>query len=337
MKQFFTLVLLFIVTQISARTLTLNNNNPSAGQYTTWAAVADAANNGDTILIQGSVNNYYTLNVNKRLVIIGPGHNPVDKQNAQKAFADAIVFYTGSNGSKVYGMEVSYTQAYENNIDSVEIHLCRMNDGFYAVGYNLHYWIFDGNVFASGGVNVHGQNRSMGDFTYRNNIFNGSFNNCNGNFIGYTYCNNNIFLASTPYCFQYCNYFYLNNNIFYRAGFVDYGNTGFTFTKNCSYQCQGGDNFPNGINYVATDPQFVTNIGTGDYFNYTTDYHLQAGSPLVSGGSDGNDVGVYGGYGDYEQNGVPHNPYIKTFNITGPTTVNAGDSLQIYIKAKVRN
>ena len=337
MKHFLTIAAIFIYCQINARTLTLNNNNPSAGQYRTWAAALAAANNGDTILIHGSVNNYYTLNVEKRLVIIGPGHNPIDKQNAQKAFGDAITFYAGSAGSKVYGMEVSYMQVLNDNIDSVEIHLCRMNDGFYANGYNCHYWLFDGNVFASSGQNIHGQNRAMGDFTYRNNIFNGTINNCNGTYIGYTYFNNNIFLGNTTYSFQYCNYFYLNNNIFYRAGFADYGDVGFTYTKNCSYQSQGGITFPNGVNYENVDPQFVTNIGTGDYFSYNTNYHLQPTSPLVGGGSDGNDVGIYGGYGDYEQNGVPHNPYIKTFNITGPTTVNAGDSLHIYIKAKVRN
>lgn len=321
----------------NATTLTLNNNNPSPGQFTTWTAAHAAANDGDTILIHGSTYNYYSIDIHKRLTLIGPGHNPIDKQNAQRAFCDNVLFYTGSNRCKVIGLEASNMQSQNDNVDSVGIYLCKITDAIYFQTFNCHYWLVDGNVFTSGGNNINGTGHSVGDLVCRNNIFNGVIYNFNGTFIGYNYFNNNIFLSSTPYGFQYCNYFYVNSNIFYRAGFTPYGSTGIAFTKNCSYLCAGGDVFPNGVNYEGVDPQFVTSIGSGAYFDYATDYHLQATSPLINGGGDGTDVGVYGGYGDYNQFGVSHNPYIKTFNITGSTSINAGDPLQIYIKAKVRN
>ena len=339
MKKILSIIAIFFASnQMNAATLTLNNATPSAGQYVTWAAALAVANDGDTILIHGTTNNYYSLNVTKRLTIIGPGHHPTDKQNTQRAFCDNVLFYTGSNGSKVIGIEAGNIQAVNNDVDSVSIMLCAINDAVYFQAGNINYWLIEGCYFGNGGPCIRAASNTVGDLVVRNNILNGVIFQMNGTFIGYNYFNNNIFLAATPYTFQYVNNCYVNSNIFYRAGIQNgYSNTGVTFNKNCSYQCQGGNSFWNGTNYENVDPQFVTSIGTGAYFDYNTDYHLQATSPLINAGGDGTDLGVYGGYGDYEQNGVPHNPYIKTFNITGSSSVNAGDPIQIYIKAKVRN
>lgn len=328
---------LFVAANLYATTFTLNNSNPTAGQFTNWGDAQNAASNGDTILIHGSLINYYTLTISKKLVIIGPGHHPTDKQNQQKAFCDAVIFANGSTGCTVIGLECSNMQDYYNNIDSVTILNCRFNDALYFQSSNANNWIIDGCIFASSTHCIYGQGQSVGDMIVRNSILNGDIFSFNGTYIGYNYFTNNIFLSSTPYTFQYCNYFYINNCIFYRSGLLNYSNSGLSFNKNLSYQCVGGDVFPNGVNYTGMDPLFVTNIGSGAYFDYSIDYHLQATSPVKNGGVDGTDLGVYGGNGDYEQNGIGHNPYINTFNITGPTSVNAGDPIQVYIKAKVRN
>ncbi|MEY4204944.1 MAG: hypothetical protein RL013_2648, partial [Bacteroidota bacterium] len=53
MKQLFLLFLAFTLSaSVEARVLTLNNNNPSPGQYTTWSSAYSAALSGDTILVQ---------------------------------------------------------------------------------------------------------------------------------------------------------------------------------------------------------------------------------------------------------------------------------------------
>lgn len=321
----------------AATTRSLNNSNPSPGQYLSWTSVADASSDGDTILIQGSMVNYYTLTVSKRLTIIGPGHNPTDKQNQQKAFCDVVLFISGSNGSKIIGVQASNMQAYAVDVDSVSILQCKITDAVYFTYANSNHWLIDGCVFTNTGFCLRGQGNAVGDMHVRNSIFNGPIYSFNGAFIGYNYVYNNLFLGSTTYTLQYCSYFYVDNNIFYRSGIQDYANIGTVFTKNVSYNCQGGNTFPNGTNYENVDPLFVTNIGTGANFDYATDYHLQPSSPVLTGGVDGTEVGVYGGVGDYQQEGIGHNPYIQTFNITGPTSVNAGDPIQVYIKAKVRN
>lgn len=320
-----------------ATTRTLNNANPSAGQYLSWSAVHAASADGDTVLVQGSLINYGSIDISKRLIVIGPGHNPIDKQNIQKAFCDNVLFSTGSNNSVVIGLETSNMQAYSNNVDSVKITNCKINDAVYFALNNANYWVIDGCVFSNTGYCLRADGHSVGDLLVRNCIFNGTVYAFNGTYIGYNYFNNNLFLGTSSYTFQYCNYNYINNNIFYRSGFQDYANQGMVYNKNLSYLCNGGNTFPNGFNYESVDPLFETNIGTGAYFNYNTNYHLQATSPVLTGGTDGTELGIYGGDGDYEQFGVGHNPYIKTFNITGPTSVNAGDPIQVYIKAKVRN
>jgi hypothetical protein len=321
----------------NATTFTLNNSLPSPGQYTTWSAVHAAASSGDTILIQGSSINYLTLQLQKRLTLIGPGHSNVDKQNPQRAFCDYIEFSTGSTGSKVYGMESQYMYNSAANIDSVGIYNCKITTYLYHNQHGCNYWIIDGCVFTNTGINAHAQSYQNGDMTYRNNIFNGHFTSFNGAYIGYNYILNNIFLGTSGSSFQYCNYFYVNNNIFYRGGIQPFATNGISFSNNLSYQCAGGNTFPNGVNTENVDPQFETSIGTGAYFAYATDYHLKSTSPVLTAGNDGSQLGVYGGSGDFNQGGVPRNPYIKTFTITGPSTINAGSNLQIYFKAKARN
>lgn len=338
MKNLFsTLIALVLVHFASGTTRSLNNSMPSAGQYTNWNDAQTASSNNDTILIHGSVINYGSITVNKKLTIIGPGHHPVDKQNNQRAFCDNVLFADGSTGSTVIGIEASNMQAYYSDIDNVTILNCHFLDALYFTYPNANNWLVDGCVFTNTGHCIRAEGNSVGDLLVRNCIFNGTIYSFNGVFIGYNYFNNNIFLSATPYTIQYCRYQYMNNNIFYRAGFADFANTGIYFTKNLSYQCIGGNTFPNGFNYENVDPLFVTNLGSGAYFDYSYDYHLQPSSPVITGGIDGLELGVYGGEGDYDQNGVGHNPYINTFNITGPTSVNAGDPIQVYIKAKVRN
>jgi hypothetical protein len=332
-----TIAFLVLSCNAFATTRTLNNNVPSPGQFTSFSACQAASSNGDTILVQGSPINYNTFSLSKRLTIIGPGHNPTDKQNPVKAQVDYIAFNIGSTGSKVYGLDVyaPYIPTSQTNVDSVTIALCRITYQFYVQAGGANAWIFDGNVFSYNGSNVDIGGNSFGDCIFRNNIFNGEIFYLGYSYIGYNYIINNIFLGDNPWTFNYCNNGYVYNNIFYRQ-VPTAVNGSLVYSNNVGFG--GVTTFPNGTNSVSVDPLFVTPIGSGALFNYATDYHLQATSPFLTYGNDGTQVGIYGGTtGDYNQNGMPRNPYINTFTLSGPTSVNSGDSLQIYIKAKVRN
>jgi hypothetical protein len=76
-QTFFLALFLCMNIMLSAATFTVNNNNPSPGQYTTIDAAMSAAANGDVILINGSPNTYFFSNVTKSLTFIGAGYAPV--------------------------------------------------------------------------------------------------------------------------------------------------------------------------------------------------------------------------------------------------------------------
>ena len=160
---------------------------------------------------------------------------------------------------------------------------------------------------------------------------------------------------STNGTFGGINYFYITNSIFYRAiphlsGGV-YTNGGWINFNNClSFAVTGGNNAFSANSdgttrtvWEGVDPQFEDFPLAGAFFSYAHNYNLKATSPVKNSGNDATALGVYGGTQfsnillGYNQNGIPINPYIKSFNITGSNSVNAGDNLQISVEAKVRN
>jgi hypothetical protein len=310
---------------------TLSNNTNSPGQFTTFAAAHTASATGDTIYVHGSPYNYGSFTLSKQLTIIGIGHNP-QKQAPLKSFVDYIYFGTGSGGSKVIGMEIYEVHTSTSNINNVEIRLCKITYRILLDDASSSNWIVESCVFTSAGMNFHGSSSQSGH-RIRNSVFNGYIYNMNGS-NGYHYIENNVFLYNGS-AFDYVNPAYVNNNIFYRSNPSGTGN-GITYSNNISYQC-ANNNFPNGTNLTNQDPQFVnfTSGGPGVYFSYAHDYRLQATSPAKNYGTDSKDLGVFGGIGDYNQNGIPRIPYISEFTISNPT-VSPGGTLNIDFKSKVR-
>lgn len=324
-------IALFAAVNANATIRTLSNNNNSPGQFTTFAAAHTAAVAGDTIYVHGSPYNYGSFTLSKQLTIIGIGHNP-QKQAPLKSFVDYIYFATGSNGSRVIGMEIYEVHTNAAAINNIEIRLCKITYRLLLDDASSSNWIVDGCVFSYPGMNFHGSSSQSGH-RLRNNVFNGYIYNMNGS-NGYHYIENNIFLYNGN-AFDYVNPAYVNNNIFYRSSPTGTG-TSLTFSNNISYQCSN-NSFANGTNITNQDPQFVsfTGGGPGAYFSYTHDYNLQVTSPAKNYGTDSKDLGVYGGIGDYNQNGIPRIPYIASFNISNPT-VAPGGTLNVDFKAKVR-
>ncbi|MBK8660143.1 MAG: hypothetical protein IPN22_15060 [Bacteroidetes bacterium] len=324
-------IALFAAVNANATIRTLSNNTNSPGQFTNFAAAQTASTAGDTIYIHGSPYNYGSFTLTKQLTVIGIGHNP-QKQAPLKSFVDYIYFATGSNGSKVIGMEIYEVHTNAANINNIEFRSCKITYRMLLDDAGSSNWIVDGCVFTNTGDNFYGASSQSGH-RLRNNVFNGQLTGMySGN--GYHYIENNIFLRNGD-AFYYVNPAYVNNNIFYRANPSGTGN-GITYSNNISYQCSN-NNFPNGTNLTNQDPQFVsfTGGGAGTNFSYSHNYNLQATSPAKNYGTDSKDLGVYGGVGDYNQNGIPRIPYISEFNISNPT-VSPGGTLNIDFKSKVR-
>ncbi len=116
MKKSILVMLLAIATITSFATVRTVSNSPFGGaQYSTLLAAYNAANNGDTLHVEGT-NVAYTLGQNggwaKSLTVIGIGFNAV-KQNPGKTFislahsvsqSGQFSMFAGGSGSSFYGI-----------------------------------------------------------------------------------------------------------------------------------------------------------------------------------------------------------------------------------------
>ncbi|MEY4876198.1 MAG: hypothetical protein RL708_1347, partial [Bacteroidota bacterium] len=334
MKQTLFIIALFATSLFANATVrTVNNNFVSPGQYASVTAAIAAASAGDTILIHASPVNYNSFTITKQLVFFGTGHNP-QTNNAQRCYMQSVILSTNSSGTQFYGLDCDYIYPTTSNIANIIVSRCKINGNIQANNQQINNWTIEGNYFATSATNIHLFNQVCHDLFIKNNIFNGTlvqFYTSNYN----VYFINNIFLRNGDvfdYYFSNANFY---NNIFYRGS--PSGNGGFgglNFDHNVSYQCTT-NTFPNGTNYVNTNPLFTNFPSAGDYFSYAYDFHLQTSSTVHNGGNDGTDPGVYGGTVVFNQNGLPSIPYIKSLTITGANTVPANGTLNISVKGKV--
>ena len=75
-KAILVLVLLFAINKTQATVITVSNAPNSPAQYTDLQLAINAANNGDTIYVSGSLVNYGVITIDKPLVLLGAGFNP---------------------------------------------------------------------------------------------------------------------------------------------------------------------------------------------------------------------------------------------------------------------
>lgn len=140
---------------------------------------------------------------------------------------------------------------------------------------------------------------------------------------------NNIFYGRTPSLFASGT----TSTVFQRN----------IFTNNISYET-GDDQLPptgGGVgntgdgNIVATSPLFV-DVPILNSWADTHDFTLQAGSPALGAGSDGEDIGITGGtFGFTATNFQLDTTPLPTIQILNTNTViNPGDDLDVRIKAK---
>ncbi|MBI3233639.1 MAG: hypothetical protein HYZ42_06290 [Bacteroidetes bacterium] len=325
--------MLFISIQSKATIRTVNNSPTSPGQFNSVSAAISAANSGDSIYICGSSTNYGAFTVNKRLTIIGTGHNP-QKQAPLVSLVDQV--YITSSGVRIIGLNCYTVEANSGNVDSVYIERNYFRYRLTINQSNCDHWYIQGNVFGYSDDNIYFCSTCGSSYIYAyNNVFNGRLNELDYN--GYNtniYIMNNLFLRNGD-AFSGSNYYlYIYNNTFYRAN-PSPSTTGCTWGGNTSYQCSNNA-FPSGTNKTNVNPSFINFPNGGAYFDYSYNFNLQDTSQLKNAGTDGTDIGITGGIGYYEQNGIPNIPQIREFNITSSRTIAPGGTLNINIKSTIK-
>jgi hypothetical protein len=320
----------------NATVRTVNNNNPSPGQFTTMTAAIAASSSGDTLYIAGSLASYNSFPLDKSLVIIGTGHNPQNQNTSISSIQNIALTTTAARKSQLIGLQFDYLYTTASGIDSITITRCKITNYIEVNNYTHFGWSIRGNVFESTGTNIKfNYNGSIHHMYMNNNVFNGAcvdLQNAANNAEIYLF--NNLFLRNGDAFTGINNGIYISNNIFYRANTVT-NTTACAWNKNLSYQSAAVGTFPSGVNLVNADPLFVTFPALGASFDYAHNYNLQSTSPLINYGTDGTNAGLTGGTAYFEKNGTPGIPQIRSFIIANPN-VQAGGTLNINFKSTIK-
>ena len=234
-----------------------------------------------------------------------------------------------------------------SEVDGLEMRDCYLSGGisFWAVIRNS---LFRNNLII-GDTYLYS---SAFDTSFANNLLygginivteSGSITILNNNFIGAT-GSETAFLSKLKYVMVANNIFYGSTPSIAVGGSFSTEFRFNTFSHNLVY-ATGDDTMPptggvdgtenNGLNNIIANPNFV-NGAVSNTWSAAYDFTLQAGSPAIGAGSDGLDIGIYGGtYPFPDTNFVLKTtdaPVIQILNTSG--VINPGDDLPVRIKAK---
>ncbi|MEM7369398.1 MAG: hypothetical protein AAF587_12420 [Bacteroidota bacterium] len=331
----------FLWSQSFALIITVDNNLPSAGQYSDLQTAIDAATPGDTLHIVGSPIAHSTVNLTKKLTIIGAGyHSPNQLGLSTLLTSINITQNLPNNASGSVVMACSLTSiGWTGNGTYIDITIerCKTNS-VNLPSNNGGNWIIQNNII--GQIFV-GFNPNM---IIRNNIITGAVWASSAPSVVIA---NNLFIrtAVTGNFFGNVSHAMINNNIFYGGG-GPIGCSLSSFNNNLTF-VTANDTLPYGDNMgtnnlIGMDPQFSAPNAPG--FQFEDDYRLLGSSPASDAGTDGTDIGIYGGWSFPIGGPVPYLtsppariPQIEQLILLNGMTVFQGDSLKVQVKARKQN
>lgn len=344
------LVIACAVLSLYAAVLTVDNNIPSIGMYTTFNAAQTAASNGDIIMLYPSTTDYGNTTITKQLTVVGAGSNPANPNMVTTKFTPMIT-NEGASGSVFIGLDITYT----------------------GILYVYYPSTFRNCLFA-GSVQIQREGTVFEDCLFKNSVQvgNGSISTLNTTFTGCTFdsnfyklnlqnaasaiCRNCVFLTGSNTAHIYCSgtnstaFFY--HSLFIRPdGAAQNLAMGQTATSNLLFI----NNIFGNISGVPTNFSYLNNIWegspagiTGGYNQMDVDlsgvmidayggnYHYTDDSLALGAGQYQEDIGLYGGdtpFDDFWY--LTYLPSIVDFNC--PPVINQDGDLNVHIEAKVGN
>ncbi len=347
------LIVLLYGSEAVATIITVSNNpvDSAAAMYSSLQVAINAASPGDTIYVSGSPTSYGNITIVKQLTLIGAGYNSNNQFGFKSELGDVGLTEAGlptpssPSGTFITGFRISLVQdvtAY--SIDNITLtrnsigNICIYSS---AANHDSGWNIINNIITTAYSPNIDGANYEY-NILIANNIFNSAqIKDLSQPTVLIT---NNIFLNIFSAIGGLSNII-MSNNIFFGAGVgsdashADYC----TFNNNISYggsttTFSYGTNSSSG-NFEDVSPEFVSVSGVG--FNFSYDYHLQGTSPGINAGTDGKDIGIYGGTYAFPSGGdvpwqtspLPAIPQIMQMDVLN-SVLPADSTLQIQIKAR---
>ncbi len=316
---------------------TLQHNGTTQVYYgqSSFSDALGAAVNGDTLVLSAG---FFTAptSISKGVKVYGSGHFP-DSANVPKrtTIMSGLSINAGADSLRLEGLFINgdINYAVNNSINYVSIIRCRLGN---VIAYEAsvsasknycsfeecfieHYITFSnyGNnilikhcIINSGLINI-------SNALIEGNIILGN-NHPNYFLINYVYnslIKNNIFSSQMTFYGNSGNY--ISNNTFH------YNSNNYDFTGNTSIN-----------NYFGVPLSSIFVNQTGNTIDYSHNYHLQNPSQYL--GTDGTQVGIYGGTTPFKEKGAASNPQITNRNIATQTDVNGNLQINVSVKAQDR-
>lgn len=306
----------------------------NGGEPTFYQQVDDVivnAQDGDTIYIPGGTW-VVTKPITKRLHLAGVGHNP-DATDATFAttLAHTFTLADGANNGSLTGLFIRDGFNSSNaTVTSYTVSRCRIANNLSFSSKNSNFMFFENILEGSISSTITGTEFAS-NFSFSNNFI--------GYFYGGNYPNNSVYKNNI---FTYSAYFIstqyslFENNIFVYFNLSGILNS--TFKNNlfvAPVVFPVGTNVgSNNIDGQEESTIFVNQEGAN--FNYAHDYHLQTSSPGKNAGTDGTDVGIYGGIYPWKEGSIPFNPHFETIQISPKTDDNGNLNVNIKVVAQER-
>lgn len=330
--------------------------NQATNTFTNLQVALDAASDGDTILVHGSDTNYGNVTIRrKNLKIVGAGYRP-DRQPPKRTEVGNVTLGHASadlnaSGALLIGLDIGQINGVNaaDPIENITVRRCRVANVNADRG---RAWKFINCILVTYISTQISPPRQVEELEVHNSIFTRS--NCFSGFASNekeVLVTNCLFMDATGTIFaSQAEHLTFTNNIFYGVSPFRADNEFCTWNNNVSF-LSSDDTFntdpPNqgaGTNWEGTgNPEFVhvTPEFQAVDFSYDFDLHLEPTSPYKNAGTDGTDVGIYGGLYPWPDGGdrpwitspMPAYPLIEEFDVQN-ANIPLDGTLRVRIKAR---
>lgn len=301
--------------------------NPFADAY-------NASTTGDTLYLPGG-NISHPTNIDKGLFIIGAGFYPDSTTTTSPTILTGnLTISQNADNLHLEGFELTGQLSFSSNhkVDDVNIKRCKVAGINYAGSRTtpcennvISECVITGDLYLINAKNsilsnsiIVGQILNALNMGISNNLLLYNMNNSSGGYITFdnidaSLINNNIIFRTYP------------NNVYRNSTSNTFQNNVFAIVPTI-----GLNTFTDNYNSVDFATLFVNQ--SGYIFNYLHDYNLV--NPTTYLGTDGLQVGLYGGFYPYKKSSVPINPHFQFKNIAPQTNSNGDLNIQIKVEAQ---
>lgn len=300
-------------------------------------AYAEAAD-GDTIYLPGGTF-VPPLSITKQLVIFGAGHYPDATTETGKTYINGEMrLAAGADHLHLEGLHITggFSTLTNVSVNHIRVVRCFISGVISLSGDKTNASTnisFTGCVLSGTWINYFD---NIVNLAIHNSIIGGRINGSEANLFS-----NNIFFytSNNAYIFINSHNNTIRNSIFYHSSnfywvSVSTGNTWRNNIIPATAPIFGTDDTDTGNHKgVAFSPVFVSQ--SGGAFSYIDDYNLV--NPLTYPGTDGFQVGLYGGVFPYREMAVTIAPHIKSSSVSSKTDAGGNIGVEITVEAQNEN